>query len=358
MLGSVALSIGGRRGRCLECGVNFCLNAARGQGHQPRLGFGGSDAIADLELPSPNTPFGARRDAIFAAFVTENPHSQKRGGLLFTSAINPGIYGIGPIVYLILRGWYDRRARVYSAAQSNASAKSISRKIRGPGETQGGLDAIVPRRSWGFLIGFLRVLLVGFVTADDASCDNADLAVPCHMARDAANDGALDASLRLGGRSTRYGQKADSEDQWFHGGSPKKVAAIIRAAVVGSRNGREWARPADASRMASVAPKVSVLVSAYLARRRATAMPNRNATNRLASGASRVMALMVESGLPGWRDVAMATLNRSTAARRASETSVMVRDTSVAVSMARSAMPGCRVGSVVSMLTMAAFRSL
>ena len=32
-------------------------------------------------------------------------------------------------------------------------------------------------------------------------------------------------------------------------------------------------------------------------------MPNRNATNRLASGASRVIALMVESGLPGCRAV-------------------------------------------------------
>src|SRR6202158_5410771 len=86
-------------------------------------------------------------------------------------------------------------------------------------------------------------------------------------------------------------------------------------------------------------------------RRRATATPNRNATNRLASGASRVMALMVESGFPGCRAVAMAWLNWSTAACRRRETSVIVRDTSVAVSMARSAMPGWIVGWGVSVFT-------
>ncbi len=63
------------------------------------------------------------------------------------------------------------------------------------------------------------------------------------------------------------------------------------------------------------------------------------------------MALMVESGFPGRRAVAMAWLSRSTAARSAAESSVIVRETSVAVSMARSAMPGWVVGSGVSIAT-------
>jgi len=63
------------------------------------------------------------------------------------------------------------------------------------------------------------------------------------------------------------------------------------------------------------------------------------------------MALMVESGFPGWRAVAMAWLSRSTAAPSAAETSVIVCDRSVAVSMARSAMPGWVVGSGVSIST-------
>jgi hypothetical protein len=73
--------------------------------------------------------------------------------------------------------------------------------------------------------------------------------------------------------------------------------------------------------------------------------------NRLASGASRVMALTMASGFPGWRAVAISSLNLFTAARRPAETSVIVRETSVAVSMARSAMPGCSVGSDVSIST-------
>jgi hypothetical protein len=43
------------------------------------------------------------------------------------------------------------------------------------------------------------VLLIGFVPADDASCDSPDFAVPCEMARDATNDSALDTSLCLRG---------------------------------------------------------------------------------------------------------------------------------------------------------------
>jgi uncharacterized heparinase superfamily protein len=69
------------------------------------------------------------------------------------------------------------------------------------------------------------------------------------------------------------------------------------------------------------------------------------------------MALMVESGFPGCRAVAMAWLSRSTAARRAEESSVIVRDTSVAVSMARSAMPGWIVDSGVSIFTIPCSRS-
>jgi hypothetical protein len=63
------------------------------------------------------------------------------------------------------------------------------------------------------------------------------------------------------------------------------------------------------------------------------------------------MALMVASGFPGCRAVAMAWFNLSTAACSAVETSVMVRETSVAVSMARSAMPGWTIGCGVSMFT-------
>jgi hypothetical protein len=53
-----------------------------------------------------------------------------------------------------------------------------------------------------------------------------------------------------------------------------------------------------------------------------------------------VIALMVESGWPGRRAAAIVSLSRSTAARSVVVTSVIVRDTSVAVSIARSAMPG------------------
>jgi hypothetical protein len=63
------------------------------------------------------------------------------------------------------------------------------------------------------------------------------------------------------------------------------------------------------------------------------------------------MALMVESGFPGSRAVAIAELSRSTATRSAAETSVMVRDTSVAASIARSATPAWGIGWGVSTLT-------
>jgi hypothetical protein len=57
---------------------------------------------------------------------------------------------------------------------------------------------------------------------------------------------------------------------------------------------------------------------------------------------------MVDSGFPGCRAVAMASLNWSTAAPSAADISVIVRDTSVAVSIARSAAPGWNVGWGVS----------
>jgi len=57
--------------------------------------------------------------------------------------------------------------------------------------------------------GCVRVLLIRLVAADDASSDSADFAVPRQMARDAANDGAFDASLRLGG-GARKGEAQNS----------------------------------------------------------------------------------------------------------------------------------------------------
>src|SRR5260370_1121571 len=56
--------------------------------------------------------------------------------------------------------------------------------------------------------------------------------------------------------------------------------------------------------------------------------------HKLASGASRVIALMVESGIPGCRAAVIASLRRPTAACSAADTSVSVRDASVAVAMA------------------------
>ena len=76
----------------------------------------------------------------------------------------------------------------------------------------------------------------------------------------------------------------------------------------------------------------------------------RQITGGVMSGASRVIALIVASGIPGRRAAVIASLRRPAAACSASDTSVRVRDTSVAVSMARSAMPGCE-GSGVSIFT-------
>ena len=80
------------------------------------------------------------------------------------------------------------------------------------------LDAIVLSRRRRLLIGPACVLLIGFVAADDASCNNADFAVPCQMARDAADDSALDASLCLsGGWDKHYPQNGGAKDQRLHG---------------------------------------------------------------------------------------------------------------------------------------------
>jgi len=72
------------------------------------------------------------------------------------------------------------------------------------------------------------------------------------------------------------------------------------------------------------------------------------AKQRLVSGASRVIAAIVESGWPGRLARSMASINRSTAARNAPVTSPTVRDTSAAVSIARAATLGWEIGSKFS----------
>jgi hypothetical protein len=75
------------------------------------------------------------------------------------------------------------------------------------------LDAIVLRRRRRLLIGPAWGLFIGFVATDHATCDSPDFAVPCQMARDAANDSALDASLCLGGGGgERYAQNSNTKD--------------------------------------------------------------------------------------------------------------------------------------------------
>src|SRR5882724_10512569 len=68
------------------------------------------------------------------------------------------------------------------------------------------------------LFGPVCVLLIRLVTAVDASSDSADFAVPRQMARDAANDGAFDASLRLGGGPRKgEAQNGGADDERFIG---------------------------------------------------------------------------------------------------------------------------------------------
>jgi hypothetical protein len=105
----------------------------------------------------------------------------------------------------------------------------------------GSLDAIVSRsRRERLLIRLACVLLIGFVTADDASGNRADFPVPCQIARHATNDSALDASFRFtGGGSDCYGQDGGAKDQRLHGGSPKNWSlAISGVTVIGSVNDR------------------------------------------------------------------------------------------------------------------------
>ena len=69
------------------------------------------------------------------------------------------------------------------------------------------------------LIGLLRVPLAGLVMADDASGDDANLAMTRHMARDASDDGAFDASFCLGGDGSEHQAQNDvpnsSRDSWW-----------------------------------------------------------------------------------------------------------------------------------------------
>ena len=74
--------------------------------------------------------------------------------------------------------------------------------------------------------------------------------------------------------------------------------------------------------------------------RRVRAAPSKNAIAKLVSGACRVTVRRRASGWPGRCAASIADRSRSTAIRRPSVTSSIVRETSAAVSMARSAMLG------------------
>ena len=75
-------------------------------------------------------------------------------------------------------------------------------------------------------------------------------------------------------------------------------------------------------------------------RRLVSAAPSRNAIARLVNGACRVAVRSRASGCPGRCAASIADRSRSTAIRRPSVTSSIVRETSAAASMARSAMLG------------------
>src|SRR5262249_53021686 len=89
-------------------------------------------------------------------------------------------------------------------------------------------------------------------------------------------------------------------------------------------------------------------------RLRASTTPSRNATNKLCSGACRVTARSLAIGCPGRSAFAITSRKRSTATLSAAVTSSIVRDTSVAVSSARSAMLGDAICGVSS-FTLGAF---
>lgn len=87
-----------------------------------------------------------------------------------------------------------------------------------------------------------------------------------------------------------------------------------------------------------------------LQRRRAIATPSRNAIDRLVKGAQRVAARSLASGSPGCCERSITMRRRSTATLRLSVTSSIVRETSVALSMVRSAMLGDGTVGGMSML--------
>lgn len=91
-------------------------------------------------------------------------------------------------------------------------------------------------------------------------------------------------------------------------------------------------------------------------RLRATATPSRNATNKLCNGACRVTARSLAIGWPGRSAFAITSRKRSTATFSSVVTSSTVRDTSVAASIARSAMLGDDTCGV-SVFTLGAFRT-
>ncbi len=86
-------------------------------------------------------------------------------------------------------------------------------------------------------------------------------------------------------------------------------------------------------------------------RLRATTTPSRNAMNKLCNGACRVTARSLAIGCPGRSAFAITSRKRSTATLSAAVTSSIPRDTSVAASIARSAMLGDGI-SGVSLLTL------
>jgi hypothetical protein len=92
--------------------------------------------------------------------------------------------------------------------------------------------------------GSVCVLLIRLVTADDASSDSADFAVPRQMARDAANDGAFDASLRLGGGARKgEAQNGGADDERLNRDSLKinRDSPKIKSRC-DNRGGSNWFR--------------------------------------------------------------------------------------------------------------------
>jgi len=105
------------------------------------------------------------------------------------------------------RAWRRGTTKNSSFARHQGFVRSAARATRPGARCSCRLDAIALSRRRRLLLDPACVPLIGFVAADDASCNSADFAVPCQMARDAADDSALDTSLCLnGGRDKRYPQ--------------------------------------------------------------------------------------------------------------------------------------------------------